>query len=129
MSLERYKVDVEAQLQRERLASQERIAQLEAMHKGMRVTGGNAPALDADVLAAKLGDAIGTRIDDALAEYEPPSEAPPAQADGTAATVKALTDALAPVIALVMQRLQPLPPPTNGGGTDPTGQGGGGEPN
>jgi hypothetical protein len=125
VSLERYKVDVEAQLQRERLASQERIAQLEAMHKGIRAGSGHSAPIDADALAAKIGDAVGSRVDDALADYEPPSDASPPAAESSAATVKALTEALAPILALVAAKLQPTLPPSNGG-ADPSSQGGGG---
>jgi hypothetical protein len=127
VSLERYRVDVEAQLQRERLASQERIAQLEAMHKGMRMTSGSAAPFDAESFAAKLGDHLGDRVAAALDEREPPeSNGPRSHHDRTADMVKTVTDALAPILALAAAKLGP--PVLGGGGgpgngRDPSGNG------
>jgi hypothetical protein len=95
------------------------------MHKGMRVSSGHPAPFDADALAAKIGEAVGDRVDDALAEYEPSGDEPPPAGESSAATVKALTEALAPILALVAAKLQPIPPPSNVR-PDPTGQGNGG---
>ena len=89
------------------------------MHRGVRTSSAATAPIDADALAAKLGDAIGERIETALADYEPAGDgAPP---DRTAEMVKTVTDALAPILALAAARLGPAP---NGGG-QPAGSNGG----
>jgi hypothetical protein len=126
VSLERYKVDVEAQLQRERLASQERIAQLEAMHKGMRISSGGAAPFDAEAFAAKLSDHLSDRVEAVLDEREPAGiDGPESRPDRTAEMVKTVTDALAPILSLAAARLGP-PVPGGGGGSghgNPSGNG------
>jgi hypothetical protein len=107
---DRYRADLDAQMERERLASKERIAQMEVLQRGVRTV--PAPAVNTDELVAKLGELIETRVRDTFEEYAPesgPSSAP--VEDKTAATIKSVTDALMPIVSLVAANLAPKAPP------------------
>jgi hypothetical protein len=126
---ERYRTDMEFQLERERLASKERIAQIEAQARaparGVRV--------DVEELAKRI-EAVGERVDEALERIEdgPTPASGPDPADNTAALVTALKDTLAPIISLVVGKLATGPalpdaalPPLagkGGDGSDPKGE-------
>jgi hypothetical protein len=128
---------MQMQLERERMASAERIAQIEA-HS--RLPPARGSRLDAEDLARRI-DALGERLEEAIENLEdaPPSSAPPpadaSHTQSTAAIVTALKDTLQPIIELVIGKLAAgptlpdttLPPLADGkdekdDGKDPTGE-------
>jgi hypothetical protein len=100
LAAERYRADLDLQRERERLASQERIAQIEANAK-VQGRGGHSP-FDPEVLA----EAIGRRVQEAMTSDEddaPPttSLAVPQPPSDLATMVNALKETLAPLMAVL----------------------------
>jgi hypothetical protein len=130
---ERYRTDAELQLERERLASKERIAQIETQARTVPMRGG--AHFDPEALAQRIGEVVGEKVQEALeTEEDDTSVLVPAGAaapDNTAAIVLALKDTLAPILSLVVAKLAAGPtlpdaalPPIEGkgdkgGGKDP----------
>jgi hypothetical protein len=131
---EKYRADLEFQLERERLASKERIAQIEAQG---RVPATRGEKIDQEALALRIRDLVDESVRDALDERgdDVDEAAPPAAMDQGTALVTAFKEMLAPILPIVIAKLgmpitpEPLPAPTpegrggndNGGGNPPKG--------
>jgi hypothetical protein len=126
---DRYRTDLQFSMERERLASQERIAQLEAQARTVPTRGGH---IDPDALAQRIGEVVGNKMQQVIEDQfdaAPESEAgPPPPPDNTVAMIAALKDTLAPILSLVVAKLAAgptlpdtaLPPiPGDKGGKDP----------
>ena len=128
---ERYRADLEFQLERERLASKERIAQIEAQTRLTPIRGSH---FDPETLAQRIGEIVGDKVQEALETDDDAATAltaPAVPPDNTAAIVNALKDTLAPILSLVVAKLASgsalgdtaLPPIGGGnGGKDPKGE-------
>lgn len=107
---ERYRADLEFQLERERLASKERVAQIEAQGRAVAVRGGGS--FDAEALATRFGEVVSEKMQEALEGLEDNGTSAPAAApaDNTAAIVTALRETLVPLLSIVATKLAPTPP-------------------
>jgi hypothetical protein len=103
---------MQMQLERERLASQERIAQIQAMFRAT----GRGPAVDPDAIVARVTDAVTERVSERISAElderlpEDGGEAPQvAQGDQTAANyaaiVKEIRETLAPLVTVLATKL------------------------
>ena len=114
LAAERYRADLEVMLERERLASKERIAQIEATAqatiRGARGGGG----LDVEM----LGEVIGRKVTEAIAplmegDDDDASTSTPAaivsQPSDLATTVNALKETLAPFLAAIASKVMQEP--------------------
>jgi hypothetical protein len=133
---EKYRADLEFQLERERLASKERIAQIEAQG---RVPAARGEKIDQEALALRIRDLVDESVRDALDERgdDEGEAAPPAAMDQGTALVTAFKEMLAPILPIVVAKLgmpitpEPLPAPMpdgrggngNSGGNTPKGGG------
>jgi hypothetical protein len=121
---DRYKADVELMMERDRLASRERIAQIEATARtaGRAVGAGE---LDAELLAQRIGEVVGAKLEEV---YESEDDAPPAPASDAShlATIAGFLQNLGPVLPHLLQLFQgngppvgnPAPPTSGNGGTN-----------
>src|SRR5262245_54329229 len=116
---ERYRADLELQLERERMASKERIAQIEAQ---ARAPVGRGQPIDQEAFALRIRDVVDQSVRDALEDIE--EEGAPAGPQGgpmdqTTMVVAALKEIFTPILPLVIAKLgTPTPPPLPEGRED-----------
>jgi len=109
LAAERYRADLEVMLERERLATKERIAQIEATAHAQARGARGGPALDPEVLAEAIGrrvqEAITSDDDDDGQDASPATTLAAAAPSDLATMVNALKETLAPLLAVLATKL------------------------
>jgi hypothetical protein len=136
MAHERYQADLTFQLERERLASAERVAQIEAQARVAAIPA-RAPRFDPEDLMKRMDERMDAMAEQVNERFDALEEGPsaPVAPDNATAMMTMFKDTVAPLLMMVANKFSPTPPPLPDAALPPiAGRGGGnddpkGEPN